>query len=177
MTMNKKFSLSKVTVIMLLLMVVMVLYCFLYMLPAQNELTAMRAELSVANAEASIYRQYLTDISPLENDIAEVQAEIDKLHAEGYINDSNVSFEISDAVQRYQMNLTSVTLGNVTTVDEHRALPINVTMSGELENVLRFISHFENDKEGSYLVQGATIELSGTRATVALTMYLCTPNV
>ena len=175
--MNKKFALSKTAVIMLLMLAVFVLYSVIYTLPAQNELTALRAELSVANAEASVYRQYLTDLSPLEADIAAIQAEIDELNANAYINDTNVNFEISDAIQRYHVSLTAVTLNKVTTIDGNRALPINLSMTGELSNVLEFIKHFENNQEGSYLVRGTTIDISASQATASLTMYLCTPNV
>ena len=175
--MKKKFTLSKVVIFMLAMALIMVLYCFLYMIPTRHELTAMQAEVVVANAEASVYRQYLSDLSPLQAEIDNIQKEIDELNATGYINNSNVSFELSDAVQRYHISLNSVSLGNSTTVQGHRALPINITMSGEYEDVLRFISHFENDQKGSYLVRGTSIALSANRASVSLVIYLCTPNV
>lgn len=177
MVMNKKFSLSKPILIALAILVVLAVYCFAFMVPGQTELTAKRAELSVANAESALYRQYLTDLSPLESDIEAIQAEIDKLHAEGYINDSNVSFEISDAIQRYRVSVSSVSLETVTTFEGHRALPINIAMTGELENILKFIEHFENDEEGSYLVRGTTLEIAGNRVTTTMVIYLCTPDL
>lgn len=175
--MNKKFSLSKSTIVALLILVVLVVYCFVFMVPSQTELTAKRAELAVANAESALYKQYLTDLSPLEADIDAIQAEIDTLHAEGYINNSNVSFEISDAIQRYQVSVSSVSLENETTFEDHRALPINITMNGELGNIQKFIAHFENDQTGSYLVRGTNLEIAGNTVTASLVIYLCTPNM
>ena len=177
MIMNKKFSLSKPILIALAILVVLAVYCFAFMIPGQTALTAKRAELAVANAESALYRQYLTDLSPLESDIEAIQAEIDKLHAEGYINDSNVSFKIGDAIQRYRVSVSSVSLGNVTTFEGHRALPINIAMKGELENILKFIKHFENDEEGSYLVRGTSMEIFANTTTASMVIYLCTPDM
>ena len=98
------------------------------------------------------------------------------MHAEDYTNDSSVSFEISGAIQRYRLSVSSVTLDNPTTINGYRALPINVAVSGELENLLSFISHFEDNEEGAYLAQGATIQISGNRASATLLFYLCTPK-
>ncbi len=175
--MKSKFSLSKVTIVMLLLMVALIVYAFVYFVPAQSLLTQLRAEIAVNNTESAIYRQYLEDVSPLEADIEVIQKEIDQLNAEGYTNDSTVSFKISDAIQQYKISLSSVSLEEVTTFKEHRALPINLTMTGELENILKFIEHFENDQDGSYLVSGSVIEISGTTTTATLVIYLCTPNL
>lgn len=175
--MKKKFSLSKVTVVMLLLLVVLVVYVFAYFVPAQSELNMLRAELAVFNAEANIYKQYLSDSTPLENDIQSIQDQIDELNDTGYINDSTVSFEISDAIQRYSISLSSVSLDTVTTYDGHRVLPMNLTMTGNFEDVLKFIDHFENDEEGSYLVRGSAIEISGNTTNASLVIYLCTPDL
>lgn len=175
--MKKKFSLSKPTIIALLILVVLAVYCFVFMIPGQTELTAMKAEVAVANAESALYRQYLTDLSPLEADIEAIQAEIDKLHADGYINDSNVSFKIADAIQRFKVSVSAVSLENVTTFEGHRALPINISMDGEMNNIMKFISHFENNKDGSYLVRGASIEMAGNSCTASMVIYLCTPDM
>lgn len=175
--MNKKFSLSKPTVIALLIIVVLAVYCFVFMIPAQTELTAMKADVAVANAQTALYRQYLTDLTPLEDDIQAIQEEIDKLHAEGYVNDSTVSFEIADAIQRFQVSVSAVSLENVTTFEGHRALPINISMTGDMKNILKFISHFENDKEGSYLVRGTAMEIAGNSTTASMVIYLCTPDM
>lgn len=175
--MNKKFALSKVTVVMLLLLVACIVYVFAYFTPAQTTATQLRTETSLYNTESAIYRQYIEDVTPLEADIAELQKQIDELNATGYVNDSTVSFKISDAIQRYKISLTSVTLESVTNYGEHRALPINLTISGELDNILKFIEYFENNKEGSYLVRGSCIEVTGNTCNANLVIYLCTPNM
>ena len=176
MTMKKKMPLSLTSIIMLALLVVLVAYCFLFFLPAQKDLTVLKAELSVANAQADIYRQYLADVTPLENDIAAIQAEIDEMNSEAYTNDANVSFVISDAIQRYQIDLSSVSLDAATTFGDHRALPIHLTVSGEMNNILKFIAFFEKNEHGSFLVRGASLETNGTTTTANLLIYLCTPN-
>ena len=173
----KKLKISKSIIAIALMLLVLAVYCLVYMVPAQTELIAMQAEMSVANVQANSYRQYLNDLTPLENDIAALQAEIDKLNAEGYINDSTVSFEIADAIQKCQVSLSSVSLLASTTFEEHRVLPINLTMTGDMENILKFISIFENDEEGSYLVRSTEIEIAGNNAKASLMVYLCTPNV
>ena len=175
--MKKKKLLSKSTIAIIVMLLTLAVYCVAYMVPAQNELIAMRAEMSVATAEANIYRQYLNDLSPLEADIAAIQAEIDKLNAEAYTNDSNVSFVISDVIQKCKVSLSSVSLQSETTFDGHRVLPINLSMTGQLENILKLISTFENNKEGSYLVRSATIDIAGSNAKATLVIYLCTPNM
>lgn len=177
MTMNKKFALSKVTVVMLLLLVACLIYVFAYFMPAQNTATMLRSETALFTAESSVYRQYIDDVTPLEADIKELQKQIDELNATGYINDSTVSFKISDAIQRYKIALTAVTLESVTTFEVHRALPINLTISGELDNILKFIEYFENNTEGSYLVRGSYIEIAGNTTNANLVIYLCTPNM
>ena len=175
--MKKNFSLSKVTLFMLLLLVAVIIYVFAYFMPAQSTMTMLRSETSLYTAESAIYRQYVADVSPLEADIEAIQNQIDELNPTGYINDSTVSFKISDAIQRYRISLTSVSLESVTTFEDHRALPINLTLSGELSNILKFVQHFENDTEGSYLVRGSAIDISGAIANATLVIYLCTPNI
>ena len=172
----KKFPISKTTIYLVLLVIVLIVYIFAYFMPAQQEIGLMKSEIAVYNAETAVYRQYLEDPSVLEADIAAIQAEIDRMHAEDYTNDSSVSFEISGAIQRYRLSVSSVTLDNPTTINGYRALPINVAVSGELENLLNYISHFEDNEEGAYLAQGATIQISGNRASATLLFYLCTPK-
>ena len=175
--MKKNFSLSKLTIVMLLLLVAVIVYVFVYFMPAQTTLTMLRSEISLYTAESAMYRKYVSDVTPLEADIEAIQSEIDELNSTGYINDSTVSFKISDAIQRYRISLSSVSLEPVTTYEEHRALPINLNISGELSNILKFIEHFENDTEGSYLVRGSAIEISGTTTNATLVIYLCTPDI
>ena len=66
MSMNKKFALSKVTVVMLLLLVACIVYVFAYFTPAQTTATQLRTETSLYNTESAIYRQYIEDVTPLE---------------------------------------------------------------------------------------------------------------
>ena len=175
--MKKKFTFSAVTIFMLVLMAVLIVYCFAYMLPARTEMTTLQADLTLSNAQTAMYQDYLADPSPLEADIAAIQAEIDRINAEDYTNDSTVSLVISDAIQRYRISLSSVSLDAVTTIDDHRALPIHLTMTGDMADILQFIEHFENNEDGSYLVQGAALETNGTTTTANLLIYLCTPNL
>ena len=86
--MKKNFSI--VTVFLLVLMAALLIYCFTYFIPVQQEMTEIRSQIAVHNAESSVYRQYVDDVTPLEEDIAAIQAEIDELHKNGYINDSTV---------------------------------------------------------------------------------------
>lgn len=173
--MNKKFS--PITVVLVLLMLVLVGYVFLYFIPAQSEITSLNSQIKVANMETATYRQYLTDSSPLEAEIQSIQDQIDLLHEDGYVNDSTVSFDISNAIQLHNINLTSVSLGNVTTVQGNRALPINLSLNGTLYDVLNLISYFENNEEGSYMVGSTSIRISGQSAITSVVIYLCTPNV
>lgn len=173
--MKKKFPISPVAMFFLAVLLILVIYCFYYLFPARNEMNSISAEIAVNNAEANIYRPYVDDTSELEAQIAAIEDEIARLHAEGYVNDSTVSLTLAQAVQDYKMSLNSVSLGETTKIDGHRALPINISMSGSLENVLSFISHFENDTEGSYIVRASTLQISGSTARTTVVLYLCTP--
>ena len=173
--MKKKFPISPVAMFFLAVLLILVIYCLYYLFPTRNEMNAISAEIAVNNAEANIYRPYVDDTSELEAQIAAIEDEIAQLHAEGYVNDSTVSLAIAEALQEYSISLTSVSLGAATKIDGHRALPINISMSGSLENVIRFISHFENDTEGSYIVRASTLQISGSTARTTVVLYLCTP--
>ena len=175
--MNKKFSLSKTALYLILLMVVLIVYVFVYFIPAQSQMAMLRSEISLYSVEAATYRQYLEDPSLLEADIQAVEDEIQKLYAEGYTNDSNVSFEISTAVQRYNISLSSVSLKETTIFEDHKVLPITLTMTGSLEAIQEFIAYFETNQDGSYLVRSASINISGNVTSASLLIYLCTPNV
>lgn len=175
--MNKKFSISKTGIYLLLLVLAIAVYAFAYFIPAQNNMTMIRSEIALHTAETAVFNQYLDDTSALEADIDTILAEIDRLHAEEYTNESDVSFKISSAIQQHRLAVSSVALNNATVVDGNRALPISVEVSGNLENLLEFISYFENNEEGSYRAQGATVAISGSKATATLLIYLCTPSV
>jgi len=175
--MNKKFSLSKTSIYLILLVLALIVYVFVYFIPAQSELAMLRSEIALYNAETAIYRQYLDDPSPLEADIADIQAEIARMNTEDYTNDSTVSFEIGTAIQRFKISLVSVTLDTVTEIDGMRALPICLKMNGEMDNLMKFIRYFENDEDGSYLVRGTAFEVAGNTINASMVIYLCTPNV
>lgn len=175
--MNNKFSVSKTTIYLVLLIVALIAYVFVYFMPAQSQMTMLRSDITLFNAETAIYRQYLEDPAPLEADIAAIQAEIDRMHAEDYTNDSTVSFVIGDAIQRYKISLVSISLDAVTEFEGYRVLPINLSMTGETKDLLKFISHFENDQDGSYLVRGTSFEITANTTEASMVIYLCTPNV
>lgn len=177
MVIDMKIKLSKATIYLLLLVVVALLYVFLYMVPAQSELTMLQSEISLYQAQNATWQQYLTDSTPLESDIASIQEQIDELNATGYTNGSTVNFAINEALQRFQVSLTSVSLDSTTTFENYQVLPINVTVSGSLENILSFLEYFEGNTEGSYMVRGTSIELSGHTANASALIYLCTPNL
>lgn len=175
--MKKNFSLSRTTLYLLLLVAALLVYVFVYFIPAQSQMAAIRSEISLFNAETAIYREYLQDPSPLEADIQAIQEEINRMNAEDYINDSTVSFEIGDAIQRYKIKLVSINIDNVIEQDDYRILPINLSMTGDMNNLQKFISHFENDKDGSYLVHGSSFEITANTTAASMVIYLCTPNV
>lgn len=175
--MNKSLSISKASIYLVLLIVALIIYVFVYFMPARSQLNMLQSEIALFNAESATYQKYLADPSALEADIDVVQAEIDRMNAEEYTNDSSVSFELSSAIQRYRLSVSAVTLGNPTTIDEYRALPINLTLTGDYDNIVDFIAYFENNQEGSYRAQGATVTISGSSAAATLLIYLCTPNV
>lgn len=173
----KKFSLSTTTVFLIVLLVAMVVYCFAYFIPAQSEQALLRSETALYNGEASVYGQYLSDASSLEAEIDAIQKEIDALHASGYVNDSTVSFKISDAIQRYGVSLSSITLSGTTEFEGYRVLPINLALKGNLNDILSFIEYFENNQDGSYLVRGATMEIANGSVNATMVIFLCSPNL
>ncbi len=172
-----KNKISLVTIVMILLVVVVGVYYFTYFVPAQTEMTQIQAEIALNNAQAALYEEYITDTSELEAEIAAIQAEIDELYATGSVNQTNVSLVISDAIQRYRISLTAVSLGTETTYEEHKALPINLSIVGKTTDITDFIAHFEEDTAGSYLVRSSSLEINGTDTTASLLIYLLMPNV
>ena len=140
-------------------------------------MTEIRSQIAVHNAESSVYRQYVDDVTPLEEDIAAIQAEIDELHKNGYINDSTVGMVINEAIQRYNISIKSISLEEATISGEYRVLPIHLSFSGTYTSVLAFISHFENNSDGSYMVQATSLSLANNNCSGAIVIYLCTPSV
>ena len=175
--MIKKFSLSKTRIYLICLVIALVGYALVYYIPARSQLAAMQTDIALYNAETAIYRQYLEDPSPLEADIQAIWDEIARMNAEDYTNDSTVSFAIGDAIQRYKISLVSISIDKVTKVDGYRTLPINLTMTGSMENLQKFIAHFENNQDGSYLVHGTAFEIYSNYVSASMVIYLCTPSV
>lgn len=177
MIMKKKFSFSAVTVYMIALALILVGYLLFYFVPARAEIRSLKSQISLSNAEAATYKKYLTDSTLLEADIQSIQDEIERLHTEGYVSNSTVNFEISNAIQLYNISLNSVALDSVTTIKENKALPISLSLTGKLEDVLGFIRYFEQNKDGSYMVASTSIKISGPAVSTSIVIYLLTPNV
>jgi predicted PurR-regulated permease PerM len=175
--MNKKFPISKTSIYLILLIVALIIYVFTYFIPVQSQINTLRTEIRLFDVETNIYRQYLEDPSPLEADIAAIQAEIDRMNAEDYTNDSTVSFDIGNAIQRYGVSLSSVSLSDATTFEGNRILPIYLELSGDWDNILKFIAYFETNQDGSYLVRESSFVIAANNVTAKLVIYLCTPNV
>lgn len=173
----KNVKIPVTTIVMAVILVVALVYVLVFFGPAQAELAALRADLAVANAEAATYKTYLDDPSILQDQIDEIQAQIDELNDSAYTNQSNVSLVISDAIQRFNVSLSSISLSSETDIDGNKALPLNLSISGGMENIVDFIKYFENNEQGSYLVRSTALEINGSRCTANLVIYLCTPNV
>lgn len=173
----KKVQFSPVLIAVFLIVVVLVAYYAIYFVPAQAELVSAQGEITVLRMQADTYRPYLDDISPIEADIAKVADEIEQMHRDGYVNATNVSMVISDAIQRFGISLSSISLGKETKIDNCRALPINLSIAGTFDNVVEFVSYFENNTEGSYLAQGCTVSMTAKGCEASLVLYLCTPSV
>ena len=172
---KKKFSL--VSIVLLIMIAIAAVYYFVFFVPGQTELQLIEADTMVYTAEAALYEPYIDDSSELEADIAQAQAELDDLWANGFTNDSTASLVIGDAIQRYNVSLTSLSLSKETMIDDYRALPINVVIAGDFHDVVNFISHFENHSEGSYLVYAASLSVSGNTTTANIVIHLCTPAI
>lgn len=175
--MNKKKSISKTGIYLILLVLVLVVYAFLYYIPAMTQLQLLKNDIALLSTNTTLYRQYLADPSILEAEIDVVQDEIDRMHAEDYVNDSNVSFMISDAIQRFGVALSSVSVGEESTVGDHRVLPIHLVFDGDLNNVHSFIEYFEENQEGSFRIHNLSLRLGNSHANAVMVIYLYTPNV
>ena len=174
--MKKKISVSPVLLVLLLLLVIVAVYAVTYFVPAQRELTALQTDIALNETKSKNYQNYLDDSSPLQKEIADLEAELLKMTGD-YTNDSNVNFTISHAIQIYNVSLTSVSLDAVQTYDGHRALPINLEIKGTTANILQFIQYFEANEVGSYVVRGVSMKATAARTEAAIVLYLCTPSV
>ena len=59
---------------------------------------------------------------------------------------------------------------------KYQALPIRMELTGQQSDILSFMSAFENDEEGSYIIQAASMEMDFRQCVASVTMYLCTPQ-
>lgn len=174
--MKKKLSISPVLLMLVVMLVVMSFYVFSYFLPAQSKMIALQTDVALAQANAQTYQNYLNNTAPVEQEIAALEDELAQLTNQ-YVNESNVSFEISKAIQSYQVTLSSVTLDKTTTYKGHSALPIKLSVTGSTENLLQFVSYFETNEMGSYVVREYSMECSAARSEADILLYLCTPSV
>ena len=173
---NQKPPVSPVTLVLLAWVVVLAVYAFAYYIPAQAEMKLLNADVAIMRTEAEALDQYLTNSNQLKKEIEALEKEIDKINGE-YVNDANVNMVISDAIQRYEISLSSVTLDSVTTYEGLRALPINLSLHGTTEHILQFIEHFEKSEDGSYVVRGVSLDVNAYSTDASMVLYLCTPAV
>ena len=90
--------------------------------------------------------------------------------------DRLVSLILGEAILKHNVSLTSLSIGESTTYQEHQALPIRMELTGQQSDILGFMSAFENDEEGSYIIQAASMEMDFRQCVASVTMYLCTPG-
>ena len=176
--MKKKAKVSIFTVTAVIVGIVGILYFFLYLMPTSQEKGLVQAETLLFTTQAKLIEPYLDDHTPLLEKIQEIEDAIADLHATGYTNGSTFNMVLAENLQRYQLELTSLTLAEETDYESHKALPIKLTVKGSRQNVLSFVSFFETNTDGSYVVRSANLT-SGYNddCSLAMVMYLCTPAV
>ena len=103
--------------------------------------------------------------------------EIADLRENAFTNERSVNLVVSKAIQEYKVELTAMTVDAATTMNDNAALPIHLTFTGKVDDVLNFIAFFENNTDGPYLINGATMKVVDDEANATVTMYLCTPAV
>lgn len=174
--MKKKFPISIFPMTCVIVGIALALYCYLYFVPARQEAALIESEISLHEVEQKLYEPYVNDHSPIEQDIAAAEDAIEQLHKDGYVNQGEVSLIIGEAILKHNVTLTSLTIGEETTYqEEYAALPIRMDLVGQQDDLLAFMAAFENDEEGSYIVQAAAMEVDARQCAASVTMYLCTP--
>ena len=174
--MKKKFPISIFPMTCVIVGIALALYGYLYFIPARQEAVLIESEISLSEVEQKNYAPYVNDHGPLEQDIAAAKAAMEQLHKDGYVNQGEVSLIIGEAILKYHVTLTSLTIGEETTYqEEYAALPIRMDLVGQQADLLAFLSAFENDEEGSYIIQAAAMEVDARQCAASVTMYLCTP--
>ena len=174
--MKKKFPISLFPMTCLIVGIALALYAYLYFFPARQEAALIESEIKLHEVDQQIYAPYVNDHSSIEQDIADAKAEIERLHKEGYVNEGQVSLILGEAILKHQVTLNELSIGNSTTYQGYQALPLRMELSGTQDALLGFMSAFENDEEGSYIIQAASMSLGSGRCTASVTMYLCTPG-
>lgn len=174
--MKKKFPISLFPMTCLIVGIALALYAYLYFFPARQEAATIESEIKLHEVEQQIYAPYVNDHSPIEQDIAAAEAEIERLHREGYVTESEVSLILGEAILKHNVTLNELSIGNSTTYKGYQALPIRMELTGQQSDILGFMSAFENDTEGSYIIQAASMNLGSGHCTASVTMYLCTPQ-
>ena len=115
--MKKKAKVSIFTVTAVIVGIVGILYFFLYLVPANREKGLIRAETLLFTTQAKLIEPYLDDHTPLLEKIQEIEDSIAELHATGYTNASTFNMVLAENLQRYQLELTSLTLEEETDYD------------------------------------------------------------
>ena len=155
--------------------IALALYCYLYFVPARKEAVVIENEIRTHEVEQKVYEPYVNDHSSIEQDIAAAKDAIEQLHKDGYVNQGEVSLIIGEAILKHNVTLNELSIGSTTSYKGYEALPLRMELSGMQDDLLAFMSAFENDEEGSYIVQAASMNLGSGRCTASVTMYLCTP--
>lgn len=175
--MKKKFPISLFPMTCIVVAVALALYCYLYFIPARQEAMLIESEIKLHEIERSTYTPYLNNHDPIIHDIAVLENEIEALHRNGYVDESEVSLILGEAILQYHVTLNNLSIGQPTTYKECSALPIQMSIYGTQNDILSFVSYFENDTEGSYIVQSISMDLDEqNECSASVTMYLCTPQ-
>lgn len=173
--MKKKFNVSLFTCVLLAVAVVLVLFYFSYFAPMQEDVSAIKAETSMYQAQAKLCEPYLGDHAALEADIEKAEKEFQELRTTGYTNETNVSLIIGDAIQKYNVSLNAITLESSEQIDNYVAHPIHMTISGPVENVVKFIDFFEQNTDGSYVTRAVSMSVAGDKSSASIVLYMYTP--
>ena len=173
----KKHPMTPVLGILLLLASAVMIYAVAFLPSARRQLTALQAEIRLMEGQVRLYEAYTQDLSALEQEVQQLQNSIEQIREETNMDEFRISFAISDAVKAYDVSLLSLSLGNATSYQTSRALPIQLTVRGSTENILQFINHFETTTEASYVLRGVSLDISTERADASLVLYVCAPEL
>lgn len=170
----KKISLLPIVAVSLLL--ILLVYYFQYMIPAQAEMNRLNTEIALLRAQAATVRGYINNSEGLQNEINSTLDEIEELNKNGYTNASNVNTVISRAIKENNITLRSIQLEKTTVSGNTEMLPIRIDFIGKSEDVFNFIEFFEKNTDGAYIVNSMQVENTSTYCTVSVVLHLCTPK-